>query len=317
MAATTKSKGSREARAPEGARLQRPRAYWKGYLRLSLVTISVELYSATTTADHIALHQIHKPSGQRIRYEKVVPGVGAVKSEDIVKGFEIEDDVYVVLEPEELEEVKLESKRTIDLVQFARREDMDPRFFEKPYYLMPDGDVSTEGFLVIHAALSDGGKMGFGQLTMRGREELVAVSACGRGLLLETLRYQNEVRAAEPLFDQLPDMTLDREMVALAAELIERKSGGFDLSGFKDSYASALRDLVERKRKGRAIVTSEPRERREAGNVINLMEALRKSIGETTGGRAAAPAKARAAAPSPRRRGASSSPARQTRTRRA
>ncbi len=186
--------GLRSDAGREMKRSARPRAYWKGFLRLSLVSISVELYAATTSADHVALHQIHKPSGQRIRYEKVVPGIGPVKSEDIVKGFEIEDDVYVVLEPDELEEVKLESKRTIDLVQFARREDVDPRFFEKPYYLMPDGDVSTEGFLVIHAALSEQGKIGFGQLTMRGREQLVAVSACGRGLLLETLRYQDEVR---------------------------------------------------------------------------------------------------------------------------
>lgn len=281
----------------EPKRSSRPRAYWKGYLKLSLVSISVELYAATTNAHQVTLHQIHKPTGQRIRYEKVVPGVGPVSSEDIVKGFEIEDDVFVVLEPDELEEVKLESKRTIDLVQFANREDVDPRFFEKPYYLMPDGDVSTEGFLVIHAALSEHKKMGFGQLTMRGREQLVAVSTCGRGLLLETLRYHDEVRAAEVLFDDLPEIELDHEMVELASELIDRKSGDFDLSDFKDSYASALRDLVERKRKGRAIVSSEPREQRERGNIINLMEALRKSVGSTASSSRAADEKKVAGAP--------------------
>ena len=251
----------------------------------------------------MALHQIHKPTGQRIRYEKVVAGVGPVRAEDIVKGFEIEDDVYVVLEPDELEEVKLESRRTIDLVQFARREDLDPRYLEKPYYLMPDNDVSTEGYLVIHAALSKEGRVGLGQLTMRGREQLVAVSPCGRGLLLETLRYEDEVREANPIFDELPDLVLDKEMVALASELIERKSSDFDPSAFKDSYAIALGELVERKRKGRAIVTSEPRERQNAGNVINLMEALRKSVGEPARSSSTsreAPRKRATSAPRPR-----------------
>lgn len=266
-------------------RTVRARAYWKGFLRLSLVSISVEMFAATAAGDHhLTLHQIHKPSGKRVRYEKVVPGLGPIRNEDIVKGYEIEDDTYVVLEPEELDEVKLESKRTIDLVQFADAKDVDPRYFDRPYYLVPEGDVSTEGFMVIKAALESAGKVGLGQMAMRGREYLVAVVPCGRGLLLETLRYADEVRAAEPYFEDLPQVRLDKEMVSLASELIERKTRPFEVSAFKDRYAGALAELVERKRKGRAIITTEERaERREPGKVVDLMEALKKSVGQDAG----------------------------------
>ncbi len=260
--------------------VRRPRSYWKGFLRLSLVSIAVELYPATSSASHLALHQIHKPSGKRIRYDKIVPGIGPVKMDDIVKGFEVADDTYVILEPDELDEVKLESKRTIDLVQFVDHCEIDPRFFERPYYLVPEGDVSTEGFLVIRAALESAKKVGLGQMTMRGREYLVAVKPCGRGLLLETLRYADEVRSSEEFFDDLPAPRLDKEMVTLAGELIERKSKPFDAGRFKDSYADALAELVERKRKGKKIVTTDDDDsRRQSGNVIDLMEALKKSVG--------------------------------------
>ncbi|MFA5948778.1 MAG: Ku protein [Hyphomicrobium sp.] len=280
--------GSGQMAAPQkSSQSPRPRSYWKGFLRLSLVSISVELYAATTSNDHhIAFHQIHKPSGKRVRYEKVVPGLGPIKPEDIVRGFEIGDDTYVVLEPDELEEVKLASKRTIDLVQFADATDLDPRYFDRPYYLVPEGNVSTEGFLVVRAALESAGKVGLGQMTMRGREYLVAVVPCGRGLVLETLRYADEIRAAEPLFEELPELRLDKEMVALASELIERKSKPFDVSVFTDHYAEALAELVERKRKGKAIVTTEePGRVREPGKVIDLMDALKKSVGQDLRGR--------------------------------
>ncbi len=257
-----------------------PRAYWKGYLRLSLVSIGVELYAATASAEATALHQIHKPSGKRVRYEKVVPGIGPIETSDIVKGFEIGDDSYVVLEPEELEEIKLESSRAVELAQFVDRAEIDPRYFEKPYYVVPEGDVSTEGFVVIREALTSTGKVGLGKLTMRGREDLVAVMPFGKGLLLETLRYQNELRAADPSFADIPDMKVDKEMIELATELIRRKSRPFDPARFKDAYAEALKQLVERKRAGRAIITTGEEERREPGKVINLIEALKKSVGQ-------------------------------------
>jgi DNA end-binding protein Ku len=258
----------------------RPRAYWTGYLRLSLVSIGVELYAATASAESTALHQIHKPSGKRVRYEKVVPGIGPIETSDIVKGFEIDDDSYVVLEPEELEEIKLESSRAIELAQFVDRAEIDPRYFEKPYYVVPEGDVSTEGFIVIREALTSTGKVGLGKLTMRGREDLVAVMPFGKGLLLETLRYQNELRAADPNFADIPDLKIDKEMVELATELIRRKSRPFDPTQFRDAYAEALKQLVERKRAGRAIITTGEEERREPGKVINLIDALKKSVGQ-------------------------------------
>lgn len=257
-----------------------PRAYWKGYLRLSLVSIGVELYAATASAEATALHQIHKPSGKRVRYEKVVPGIGPIETSNIVKGFEIGDNSYVVLEPEELDEIKLESGRAVELAQFVDRAEIDPRYFEKPYYVVPEGDVSTEGFVVIREALTSTGKVGLGKLTMRGREDLVAVMPFGKGLLLETLRYQNELRAADPSFADIPDMKVDKEMIELATELIRRKSRPFDPARFKDAYAEALKQLVERKRAGRAIITTGEEERREPGKVINLIEALKKSVGQ-------------------------------------
>lgn len=261
----------------------RSRAYWKGYLRLSLVSIGVELYAATVSAETTALHQIHKPSGKRVRYEKVVPGLGPIEASDIVKGFEIGDDSYVVLEPDELDEIKLESSRSIDLIQFVGRDEIDPRYFDRPYYLVPEGDVSTEGLIVIREALRSAGKVGLGQLTMRGRENLVAVMPYGKGLLLETLRYANELRAADVYFDDIPDQKIDKEMVALATELIQRKTKPFDPTAFKDAYAEALKQLVERKREGYAIIAVGEEERCPPGKVINLIEALKKSVGQRPG----------------------------------
>ncbi|HEY8064570.1 MAG TPA: Ku protein [Methylosinus sp.] len=259
----------------------RARAYWQGYLRLSLVSIGVELYAATASAQTMALHQIHKPTGKRVRYEKVVPGVGPIDSADIVKGFEIGDDSYVVLEPDELDEIKLDSGKAIELVQFVGRDEIDPRYFDKPYYLAPEGDVSTEGYVVIHEALRRANKIGVGRLTMRGRESIVAVTPLGNGLLVETLRYANELRGYEPYFAEIGEAESDSEMIALATELIERKTAPFDPKAFKDSYAEALRDLVERKREGHAIVTTGEEERRGPGKVIDLIEALKRSVGES------------------------------------
>lgn len=276
----------------------RARAYWQGYLRLSLVSIGVELYAAASSAPTTALHQIHKPSGKRVRYEKTVPGVGPVEMSDIVKGFEIDDDSYVVLEPEELDEIKLDSSRAIELVQFIAKDDIDPRFFDKPYYLTPEGDVSTEGYVVIREALRASGKIGLGRLTMRGRENIVAVVPFGKGLLVETLRYANELRAAEPYFSEIADTAGDAEMIALATELIERKTRPFEPKEFKDAYAEALRALVEQKREGHVIVTTGEEERRGPGKVINLIEALKRSVGETETPARRAPAAKPAPAPS-------------------
>lgn len=264
--------------------MARPRTYWNGHLRLSLVSIEVELYAATERKAALSLHQIHKPTGKRVRYEKVVPGHGPVDNEEIVKGFEW-DDSHVILEPDELDEIKLESRNAIRLVQFVGYGDIDPRFFERPYYVTPRSEDSAEGFVVIREALRKAGKVGLGQMAMRGREYLVAVSPCGRGLLLETLRYAEEVRDTESVFDGIPDLDVDRELLDLADELIERKTAPFDPTAFKDSYRDALRELIERKRQKRAVVTETDRkETRRGAEVVDLMEALKKSVSSEKSG---------------------------------
>jgi DNA end-binding protein Ku len=256
------------------------RAYWKGHLRLSLVSIGIELYAATASASRLSLHQIHKPSGQRVRYQKVAPGVGPIDIDEIVKGFEVGKDEYVLLEPEELDEIKLESKRTIDLVQFVDSCEIDPRYYYKPYYVVPeDLDVSEEGFAVIRDALRDTDKVGLGQMAVRGRDYVVAIRPSGRGLLLETLRYEDEIRKSDQIFGQIPDVKVDKDMLNLAEELIERKSAPFDPEAFKSQYTTALRDLINEKSEAGAVTASTDDDRAESrDNVIDLMSALKKSI---------------------------------------
>ena len=253
------------------------RAYWKGFLRLSLVSIPVEVYTAVETAAAISLNQIHKPTGKRINYTKTVKGVGPVDTADIVKGYEVDKDVYVTLEDGEIESLKLESKRTLDLAQFIDVSEIDPRYFEKPYYVVPADEQAAEGYLVIHEALRDMTKMGLGQITMGGREHLVAVGPVDKGLVMEVLRYAGEVRSPAAYFGDLPSLKLDKEMVALARELISKKAAPFEPSKFHDSYSEAMRALIAEKAKGKRIVAkSSPSEPQ--GKVVDLLDALRKSL---------------------------------------
>lgn len=278
------------------------RAYWKGYLRLSLVTIGIELYTAVNSGKETALHQIHKPTGKRIRYEKVAPGIGAVKAKDIVKGVEIEKDEYVVLEGDELDDIKLESRRTIDLVQFVDHDEIDPRYYERPYYVTPTGDeVAAEGFAVIREALRDQKKVGLGQMATRGRDQICAVRACGDGLLLETLRYASEVKDSNTIFDGIPHVKLDDEMLSLANELIRKKTQTFDPSKFKSHYAAALRELIDEKKKTGAIAHATDEELGVKGqsNVIDLMAALRASVKGKAEARSAKETRAPAAKKAP------------------
>ena len=263
-------------------------------MRLSLVTIGVNLHAASASSAKLALHQFHKPSGKRIRYEKVVPGIGPVDAADITRGVEVERDTYVMLTPEELDEVKLTSRHTIDLVQFVDHCEIDPRYFDRPYYVTPDGEAAEEGYVVIRDALRESRKVGIGQMAIRGRENLIAVQPCGRGLLLETLRYADEVRDSDKAFDEVPDVTPRDEAVELARELVKRKSRSFDPSAFHDAYAEALREQIQRKRKakGGTVVAEDDRRTAEPGNVIDLMKALRESVGKKgAAARAKAPAK--------------------------
>ena len=277
------------------------RAYWKGHLRLSLVTIGIELHSAVKSSASIPLHQIHKPSGKRIRYMKVAPGVGEVDTADIVKGFEVDKNEYVTLEDDELDAIKLESKRTIDLVQFVDHNEIDPLYFEKPYYVVPaDDEVAHEGFAVIREALRKAGKVGLGQMATRGQDQLVAVSPEEDGLLLETLRYEKEVKDPKEIFSAIPNVKVDKEMLELATELIERKSSAFQPEKFKSHYLTALKDLIEEKRKKGKVTAASDEELGETSNVIDLMDALRKSVAKRGG-----ETRTHTAAASPTRRKAS------------
>ena len=256
------------------------RPYWTGQVRLALVSIPVEIYSATRSGATVAFNQIHEPTGKRIKYEKVVPGIGPVDADEIVKGFQYEKGSYVLLDDDELEAVKLESKKTLDLTQFVDEEEIDPLYYEKPYYVVPADDLAEEAYIVLRDALRDTGKIGLGQLAMRGREYIVSLKPCGRGMLMETLRYANEVNKAQSYFRDIEDQTPDPELLDLAETLIEKKTAKFDPARFHDRYVDALYELIEKKRKmkgGKIVAEEEPAPSRGA-NVIDLMAALKKSL---------------------------------------
>lgn len=258
------------------------RAYWSGRIRLSLVSIPVQLFPATKSGSRISFNQIHEPSGKRIRYEKVVPGIGPVDTDDIVKGYEVEKGKYVLLSVEEIEGVKLEAKRTLDLVQFVDESEIDPIYFERPFFVSPEGEEDgQEAYVVLRDALKKAKKVGLGQLVVRGQSSIVALKVAGDGLMLETLRYADEVRKPETFFEEIPAKKPDGELIELAEELIERKTKKFNPAAFKDSYTVALRELIEAKLEKRAPKDIEEPEL--PSNVINLMDALKRSINRDKG----------------------------------
>lgn len=255
------------------------RAYWKGQIRLALVSIPVEIFSATRSGATIAFNQIHEPSGKRIKYEKVVPGIGPVEADEIVKGYQYLKGHYVTFDEEELEAVKLESKKTLELTQFVDADEIDPLYYERPYYVVPADDLAEEAFVVLREALRSSRKVALGQLAMRGREYMVSLKPCGRGILLETMRYADEVVKAQGYFRDIGDAKPDEELLELAQALIDRKTAKFDPSKFKDHYVDALKELIERKRKtGKKIEAEEEEAEPRGSNVIDLMAALKRSI---------------------------------------
>jgi len=269
------------------------RAYWQGQIRLALVSIPVEIYTATKSGAQISFHQIHEPSGKRIKYEKVAPGVGAVEPDEIVKGYEVEKGEYVLLEQDEIDAVKLESKKTLELTQFVDADEIDVLYYERPYFVVPADDLAEEAFIVLREALKRTRKVGLGQLAMRGREYVVSLKPCGRGMVLETLRYADEVNKAQGYFRDIPDDAPDPELLGLAESLIEKKVSKFDPKGFHDRYIDALRDLIARKQKakGRKIIEDKDDGKENRGsNVVDLMAALKKSL-EKPEAKTRAPAK--------------------------
>jgi DNA end-binding protein Ku len=260
------------------------RPIWRGQIRLALVSIPVELFPATKSGAQIQFHQVHEPSGKRIRYEKVVPGIGPVDRDEIVKGYETSKGHYVLLDPEEIESVKLESRKTLDLVQFVDGDGIDAMYFDKPYYVMPADDLAEEAYVVMRDALKAAKKIGVGQLAMRGQEYVVALKPCGRGLLLETLRYADEVHKSAGFFRDIGDHKPDADLLDMASMLIDRKAGEFDASDYHNRYVDALHRLIaeKQKKKGEKIIEDPDADAPppKGSNVIDLMAALKKSLGD-------------------------------------
>jgi DNA end-binding protein Ku len=287
------------------------RPAWRGQIRIGLVSIPVEIYSATKSGASIAFHQIHEPSGKRVKYEKVVPGIGPVDRDEIIKGYEVSKGEYVLLEPEEIESVKLESRKTLDLSQFVELSDIDPIYFDKPYYVAPADDLAEEAFVVVREALRRSRKVGIGQLAMRGQEYIVSLKPCGRGMVLETLRYSEEVNKANSYFRDIGDVEPDEDLLDMATTLIEKKTGKFDAKEFHNRYVDALKNLIaeKRKKKGELVIQDPDKGPPKGSNVIDLMAALKKSLGTDEGAPKKKPAKSAAPKPAPRRTAAKKAPA--------
>jgi DNA end-binding protein Ku len=290
------------------------RPTWRGIIKLALVSIPVEIYPATKSGKSIAFHQVHEPSGQRVRYEKVVPGIGPVDRDEILKGYEVSKGEYVLLDPEEIEKVKLESRKTLELTQFVKLTDIDPIYYDKPYYVSPADDLAEEAFVVVRDALKKTGKVGIGQLAMRGQEYVVSLKPCGRGMVLETLRYADEVHKASSYFRDIGDAKPDADLLEMAETLIEKKTSDFDAKEFENRYIDALKELIaeKRKKKGKRIIQDDEPDRIPKGsNVIDLMAALKKSLGDDKKPAARRPAAKRSAA----KPAAGRAPAKKTATR--
>ena len=251
------------------------RPYWTGFLKLSLVTIGVRLYTATSERDRVRFHQIHAPSGERVRQQLVVPGIGPVERDDIVKGYEYEKGCYITVDPDDVKRLKLDTTDTIDIVEFV--EQIDPIYFDQPYYLVPDGSVAEEGYRVIREALAQSGKIAVGRVVINGQERTLAIRPLGTGLLGNAVRYADEVRRPEDYFAGIAADAVDDDQLAIMDQIIRRKTRAFDPAEFTDRYQVALRELINEKLAGK-VPTPEP-ERRPA-QVINLMDALKRSLAE-------------------------------------
>jgi DNA end-binding protein Ku len=254
-----------------------PRANWKGFLRLSLVTCPVALYPATSESEKVSFNQLNRKTGHRIKYAKVDADTGEeVPNEDIVKGYKVDSDTFVEVTKEELENVALESTRTIDIDEFVDRSEIDPRYLIRPYYLVPDGKVGHDAFAVIRETIREMDKVAIGRLVLTNREHIIALEPLDKGLMGTLLRYPYEVRSADEYFDDIQDVKVTKDMLDLAKHIVNQKAGHFEPDKFEDQYETALVDLINQKRSGKPIV---PKERPRGENVVDLMEALRKSVG--------------------------------------
>ena len=253
-----------------------PRAYWKGYLKLSLVSCPIALYPATSEREKISFNQLNKETGNRIRYRKVDSETGdEVEQSNIVKGYEVAKGQYIELQPEELEAVAIESKRTIDIEEFVPRSQIDELYIRDPYYIAPDGEVGEQAFAVIREAIRKEGMVAIGKVVFTSREHIIALEARDKGMLGVTLRYPYEVRKQDEYFADIKDEKVPKDMLDLALHIVNTKRAEFNPEAFEDQYEDALKTLIEKKAKGEKI---EPAEERPAPRVVNLMDALRASV---------------------------------------
>jgi len=262
-----------------------PRAYWKGYLKLSLVSCPVALFPASSEREKIRFHQINKATGNRIKYRKVdAESEEDVDASDIVKGYEVGKGEYIELEPEELEAVAVESTRTLEIDKFVPKKEIDELYLNNPYYIVPDGDVGQQAFAVIREAIRKEGMVALGRVVFTSREHVIALEPRGKGLLGITLRYPYEIRKEDQYFDEIENEKIPKDMLELAAHIVETKSGHFNPQKFEDHYEEALKELLKKKQAGEKIEA--PKER-EPAKVISLMDALRRSVNaeRATGGR--------------------------------
>ena len=255
-----------------------PRASWKGYLKLSLVSCPVRLYPATSTQDRVRFNQLHKDTHNRINMKPVDPELGLVERADLVKGYEYEDKKYVIIDDTDLEAVKLETNHALAIEAFVEGSEVDSIWQDTPYYLAPDGAMAEETFIVLREAMRSAGKVAIARLVLSSRERMVTIAPRDRGMYVCTLRAPNEVRATATYFDDIPDAKPDAEMLELATALIKQKTTAFDPKAYEDRYEAALMAMIKEKLKGhKPIIAAEPAR----GNVVNLMDALKASLGQS------------------------------------
>ena len=252
-----------------------PRAYWKGFLRLSLVSCPIQLFPATTERDKISFNQINKETGNRIRYRKVDEDTGEeVDASSIIKGYQVDKGQYIEISDEELEAIALESRKTIEIDEFVPKSEIDELYNVRPYYIAPDGDVGQDAYVVIRDVIERMNMVAIGRVVLSTREHVIAMEPRGKGLMGTLLRYPYEVRDEKEYFDEIKDIKISKDMMQLAEHIVKTKSGHFAPEAFEDQYEAALREIIEKKSKGIRI---EAPTDRVPSKVINLMDALRKS----------------------------------------
>ncbi|NEW88121.1 Ku protein [Rhodopseudomonas sp. WA056] len=254
-----------------------PRAYWKGTLKLSLVTCPVALYPATTSVEKTRFHMINAETGNRLKQQMIDEDTGEVVEKDQkARGYEVRKGKYIEIEKDELEAVQIESTHTIDIDSFVPADEIDQRFLNHPYYIVPDGKAGVDAFAVIRDAMKDKGRVALGRIVLTNREHVLAIEPFGKGLLATTLRYPYELRDADEYFDGIKSPKISKDMIELAGHILETKAAHFDPKKFKDDYETALKALVKRKASGKSIKLPEPEEKE--SNVVSLMDALKQSL---------------------------------------